>query len=162
MDPSKPPSAPSSLTPSAQPLPPPALPPLGPCFPPLLLVDVSSGRERRVRNSYENVQEVSFVAAMLARLVTSGLQQRRGIREGGSSGAGLAGGVGDSGGDSVVRVGVITPYRGQVRRIRQELGERRRLKGGVEDGGVDVEVGGALGLLLCVAGLVQPSVWLWR
>lgn len=104
---------------------------------------MSSGRERRVRSSYENAQEASFVVAWLARLVASGLRQRRGI---GAAVGGVGGGGGSNGrgrGDcGVVRVGVITPYRGQVRRIRQDLGERRRLKGGVEDGGVDVEVCG--------------------
>lgn len=98
------------------------------------MVDVSSGRERRAGSSFENSQEAGFVAAFLARLVAAGI--RRGV---GGKGRGGGGGSGGSGG---VRVGVITPYRGQVRRIRQELGESRRLKGGGEDGGVDVEVRG--------------------
>ncbi|CAN0547209.1 unnamed protein product, partial [Ectocarpus sp. 12 AP-2014] len=68
-----------------------ALPPLGPCFPPFLLVDVSSGSERRAGSSYQNPREASFVSAFLARL------------------------------SGVVRVGVITPYRGQVHCIQQEL-----------------------------------------
>lgn len=107
-----------------------------------MLVDVSSGRERRVQSSYENAQEASFVAALLARLVTFGLRERRGTDRGGGEEEGAMTRRGrDRDRGAVVRVGVITPYRGQVRRIRQELGERRRLKGGVEDGGVDVEVG---------------------
>lgn len=81
-------------------------------------------------NSYQNPHEASFVAAFLGRLVTRGLREGRGL-------SGTAGGEGNG----VVRVGVITPYRGQVHRIRQELEGGRRLKGGVEDGGVDVEVG---------------------
>lgn len=105
---------------------------------------MSSGRERRVRSSYENGQEALFVVAWLARLIEAGLRDRRGIVAAAAAvgvGGGFgSGGGGRGGGGGVVTVGVITPYRGQVRRIRQELGERRRLKGGVEDGGVDVEV----------------------
>lgn len=86
--------------------------------------------------------EAACIAALLARLVTLGLQYGRGIGRGsdGVSSRGGRCGSGGGDGDGVVRVGVITPYRGQVRRIQQELGQRRRLKGGVEDGGVDVEV----------------------
>ncbi|CAM9371654.1 unnamed protein product, partial [Scytosiphon promiscuus] len=133
-------SSKSSSTTSSQPSSPPdarasplALPPppLGPCFPPFLLVDVSTGSERRVGNSYQNPLEASFVAAFLSRLVTYGLREGRGLK-------GTGGGGGE--GNGVVSVGVITPYRGQVHRIRQELEGSRRLKGGIEDGGVDVEV----------------------
>lgn len=87
-------------------------------------------------NSYQNPHEASFVATFLARLVTYGLREGRGLK--GTHGDGGGGGGGK--GTGVVHVGVITPYRGQVNRIRQELEGGRRLKGGVEDGGVDVEV----------------------
>ncbi|CBN79685.1 Presumed helicase required for RNA polymerase II transcription termination and processing of RNAs [Ectocarpus siliculosus] len=124
-----------------------ALPPLGPCFPPFLLVDVSSGSERRAGSSYQNPREASFVSAFLARLVASGLRSGRGVKAGGGGGDGTAAGGGqDREKSGVVRVGVITPYRGQVHCIQQELsgggggGGGRRLKGGVEDGGVDAEV----------------------
>eukprot|EP00903_Cladosiphon_okamuranus_P019598 g18024.t1 len=105
---------------------------LGPCFPPLLVVDVTSGLERRVGNSYQNQLEAHFVAAFVDRLAAaaSGSRHGRGVR------------VGSGGG--MVRVGVITPYRGQVQCIRQELGSSssgsRWRTGSGGDGGVDVEV----------------------
>lgn len=98
-----------------------------------------------MKTSYENAQEATFVAAFLSRLVEMGLRERRGVKSTGDRGsgvAGMSGRGGDRGKEGVVTVGVITPYRGQVRRIRQELGDRRLLKGGKEDGGVDVEVRG--------------------
>lgn len=102
-------------------------------------------------SSYQNPREASFVSAFLLRLVVSGLRNARGFKSTGDSGDGDGGsgagsraaGSGGGGKESagVVRVGVITPYRGQVQCIRQELGSsNRRLMGGAEDGGVDVEV----------------------
>lgn len=108
-------------------------------------MDVSSGSERRAGSSYQNPREASFVSAFLARLVASGLRSGRGVKAGGGGGGDgtAAGGGRDREKSGVVRVGVITPYRGQVHCIQQELsggGGGRRLKGGVEDGGVDAEV----------------------
>ena len=90
-----------------------------------------------MRSSFENAQEAALVVALLSRLVAFGLRRRRGSSrlclEAEDSG-------GKGGGSGKVRVGVIAPYRGQVRRIQQELGDYWRLKGSPEDGGVNVEV----------------------
>lgn len=124
--------------------------PLGPCFPPFLVVDVASGLERRAGTSYQNPTEAAFVAAFVDRLAAAASGLRRG--RGGCQGSEGRGGVPAGSGGGVVRVGVITPYRGQVQCIRQELGSggsggcsggggSRWLKGGGGDGGgVEVEV----------------------
>lgn len=101
--------------------------PLGPCFPPLLVVDASLGRERKVADSYENRQEAVYVAALLGRLVRAGLERKLRPSEVGGEG-------------KVVKVGVVTPYRRQVKRILDELGNRRCLSGKREDGWVDLQV----------------------
>ena len=92
-----------------------------------------SGFQHQVQSSYENQQEASLVTALLARLVMSCSRQVSGAGQSGVGGA-VA---------STVRVGVITPYKGQVRRIQRDVKEQRRLMGGgAEDVGVNVEVGG--------------------
>ena len=80
------------------------------------------------------------MAAFVDRLSASASALRRG--RGGQGADGLGGGPVGGGGGGVVRVGVITPYRGQVQCIRQELGNSgsRWAKGSGGDGGVDVEV----------------------
>lgn len=78
------------------------------------------------------------MAAFIDRLSASASALRRGRGGQGADGLGPVGGSGEG----VVRVGVITPYRGQVQCIRQELGNSgsRWAKGSGGDGGVDVEV----------------------
>lgn len=112
----------------------PSTPSLGPCFPPFIVIDVYHGREQRVRSSYENTHEATLVVALLSRLVALGLRRQQQYRrnDSGKSSIGVGGGK--------VRVGVIAPYREQVQRIQKEIGDRRRLQGSAEDGGVTVEV----------------------
>lgn len=99
------------------------------------MIDVSHGREQRVRSSYENIHEATLVVALLSRLVALGLQRQKQQYRRDDSGRSNIGGGGRK-----VRVGVIAPYREQVQRIQKEIGDRRRLQGGAEDGGVTVEV----------------------
>lgn len=101
------------------------------------MIDVSHGREQRVRSSYENIHEATLVVALLSRLVALGLrrQKQKQQYQGNDSGKSNIGG-----GHGKVRVGVIAPYREQVQRIQKEIVDRRRLQGSAEDGGVTVEV----------------------
>lgn len=82
---------------------------------------------------------------MLSRLVATGLQRQR---AGASSGRGK---------EAVVRVGVISPYRGQVQRIRQDLRQRRLLvEGGPDHGYVSVEVSEEVDRYVCLA---HDCIW---
>ncbi|CAM9670584.1 unnamed protein product [Discosporangium mesarthrocarpum] len=117
--PPSPSPSPSPGAQSQQPLPlpaphPTAVPqlPLVPCTPPFLFLDVSAGRDRRVGNSYDNPEEALFASALLRHL------NGRLDHSSGGEGRGSVGG-----GAQTLRVGVITPYRGQVRLIQQQVRE---------------------------------------
>lgn len=101
-------------------------------------------------SSYQNQREASFVATFVDRLAAaaSGSRQGRGAQAVDGRGGGPV-----RGGGGVFRVGVITPYRGQVQCIRQELGSSRR----ADDGGVDVEVREDKGVPSCSRILETPG-----
>lgn len=100
-------------------------------------MDVSTGQESRSRDSYENFTESSFVADMLDRLVSASFQRQRSSANVESSKA------------AVVKVGVISAYKAQVDRIKQDLSRRRLYNDdGSAIGNVHVDVSDTLILYL--------------